>query len=289
MFLRGVIVSYLLHISYEYGSIILLNYKRRINYEKNQDKKSCFVITPIGAVGTMIRRKIDGLLDEVIEPILNELGYEAIVSHRINESGTMTAAIIQNVYNCDLVIANLTGNNPNVMYEVALRHASAKPIIHIAENVSELPFDINDQRTIEYTDDMSGAQELKGKLRVMIEGICYDGPVSNPVTEALKKHDLINIPKESQVEISELLGSMQGEIKELKREVAMNNRLKNYYDYSAKVSALSEKENDKEPSFVVNRIYPYSKEKGKKLASGYNGSMFSKDDARLLYIPDEDE
>ena len=257
--------------------------------EINGDKKSCFVITPIGAVGTIIRRKIDGLLDEVIEPILNELGYEVIVSHRINESGTMTAAIIQNVYNSDLVIANLTGNNPNVMYEVALRHASAKPIIHIAENVSELPFDINDQRTIEYTDDMSGAQELKVKLRVMIEGICYDGPVSNPVTEALKKHDLINIPKESQVEISELLGSMQGEIKELKREVTMNNRLKCYYDYTSKVPTLSEKGSDKDASLLVNRTYPYSKEMGKKLVSGYNGSFYSKDDGTLIYFSDEDE
>ena len=124
-----------------------------------ESDKKCFVITPIGPANSSIRRKVDGLIDEVIEPVMKELKYKVEVSHRISESGTMTAAIIQRVYQSDLVIANLTGNNPNVMYEVALRHAAGKAIIHIAEDVSALPFDVNDQRTIQYTDDMSGAKE----------------------------------------------------------------------------------------------------------------------------------
>ncbi len=186
--------------------------------EENTNKK-CFVITPIGPANSPIRRKIDGLIDEVIEPVMKELGYEVEVSHRISESGTMTAAIIKRVYNSDLVIANLTGNNPNVMYEVALRHASAKPIIHITENVAELPFDVNDQRTIQYADDMFGAMELKETLKKMVKSIDFDILSNNPVTDALGRRDVVNVPQEQKVDLADMLSGIMSELNEVKMEI----------------------------------------------------------------------
>ena len=56
-----------------------------------KEMKTCFVITPIGENGSITRRKIDGLIDEVIRPVLEKLNYTVIVSHRINDSGTMTS------------------------------------------------------------------------------------------------------------------------------------------------------------------------------------------------------
>lgn len=190
--------------------------------EKNTNKK-CFVITPIGPANSPIRRKIDGLIDEVIEPVMKELGYEVEVSHRISESGTMTAAIINRVYNSDLVIANLTGNNPNVMYEVALRHASAKPIIHITENVAELPFDVNDQRTIQYADDMFGAMELKETLKKMAKSIDFGILSNNPVTDALGKRDVVNVPQEQKVDLADVLSGIMNELNEVKMEIRQSS------------------------------------------------------------------
>lgn len=190
--------------------------------EENTNKK-CFVITPIGPANSSIRRKIDGLIDEVIEPVMKELGYEVEVSHRISESGTMTAAIINRVYNSDLVIANLTGNNPNVMYEVALRHASAKPIIHITENVAELPFDVNDQRTIQYADDMFGAMELKETLKKMVMGIDFSILSNNPVTDALGKRDVVNVPQEQKVDLADMLSGIMNELNEVKMEIRQSS------------------------------------------------------------------
>lgn len=189
--------------------------------EENTNKK-CFVITPIGPANSPIRRKIDGLIDEVIEPVMKELGYEVEVSHRISESGTMTAAIIKRVYNSDLVIANLTGNNPNVMYEVALRHASAKPIIHITENVAELPFDVNDQRTIQYADDMFGAIELKKILKEMIESIDFSISSNNPITDALGK-TVVTVPQEQKVDLTDMLSEIMSTLNELKMEIKHSN------------------------------------------------------------------
>nr|DAJ23530.1 MAG TPA: CMP/hydroxymethyl CMP hydrolase [Caudoviricetes sp.] len=190
---------------------------------EENNKKKCFIITPIGSASSSIRRKVDGLIDEVIEPVMNELGYDVEVSHRISESGTMTAAIIQRVYNSELVIANLTGNNPNVMYEVALRHASAKPIIHITENVAELPFDVNDQRTIQYADDMFGAKELKETLKKMVESIDFRTPSNNPVTDALGKRDVVNVPQEQKVDLADMLSEIMSELNEVKMEIRQSS------------------------------------------------------------------
>lgn len=190
--------------------------------ENTKDKrKTCFIVTPIGGNGSSIRRKIDGIIDEVIQPVLDEFDYEMLVSHRICDSGSVTNAIISKVYESDLVIANLTGNNPNVMYEVALRHASAKPIIHITENIGDLPFDINDQRTIPYTDDMAGAVLLKQELRNMIKSINFEELAVNPVTLALGKRNLVNLPESVNKDFAEVFMQILDEVKMLSKEVAM--------------------------------------------------------------------
>ena len=84
------------------------------------DKKRCFIITPIGNDNDSIRRHIDGIIDAAIKPAL-EPDYEVVAAHKITETGTITKQIIKEIYQDELAIANLTGNNPNVMYELAVR------------------------------------------------------------------------------------------------------------------------------------------------------------------------
>jgi len=152
---------------------------------------------------------------------LSELGFIVEVSHRISDSGSVTNTIIRKVYESDLVIANLTGNNPNVMYEVALRHASAKPIIHITENIRELPFDISDQRTIPYVDDIAGAYQLKKELQEMLNGIDYLKPAINPITLALKNTNLINIPEGMSKDFNETLLELVDNVKQIRATVML--------------------------------------------------------------------
>ena len=109
-------------------------------------KQSCFIITPIGDEKSTIFRKAKGVIDSVIKPVLELNGFSDIKpAYEINVSGMITTQIINRIINDDLVIANLTGTNPNVMYELCLRHVVAKPIIHICENRTTLPFDIKDK------------------------------------------------------------------------------------------------------------------------------------------------
>ncbi|MBQ7503757.1 MAG: hypothetical protein IJT79_00350 [Ruminococcus sp.] len=77
------------------------------------EKERCFIITPIGNKTNDIRRHIDGIIEAVIQPVL-ESEYEIIVSHKSNKIGSINKQIIKEIYNDKLVIANLTNINPNV-------------------------------------------------------------------------------------------------------------------------------------------------------------------------------
>lgn len=146
-------------------------------------KKRCFIITPIGDETDPIRRHIDGIIDAAIVPALG-FKYEISVSHKISEPGSITKQIISEIAQDDLVIANLTNKNPNVMYELAFRHTLGLPVIMIAEKGTSLPADIIMQITIFYCNDAKGVLELKEELKKAEEEICFDKK-SGPIYEIL--------------------------------------------------------------------------------------------------------
>jgi hypothetical protein len=144
---------------------------KEITMGDTKDMK-CFIITPIGGDNSDVRRNTQGVINSVLRPLLKEkYNFSDVVgAHEINASGSINNQLMSRIIYDDLVIANLTGLNPNVMYEVAVRHATMKPIIHICEKDGTiLPFDIIDQRTIFYKNDMLGVEELKKSLELMIE------------------------------------------------------------------------------------------------------------------------
>ena len=159
------------------------------HYVNDRKKKICFIITPIGNETDPIRRHIDGLIDECIVPVIHEK-YDVHVSHRMSMPGSITNQIIAEIYNADLVVANLTNLNANVMYELAFRHAIRKPAIIIMQKDSgTLPFDSISERTIFYTNDFKGAIELKENIKNAIEALknADDNIIDNPIYTALEK------------------------------------------------------------------------------------------------------
>lgn len=110
-----------------------------------------------------IRRHIDGIIDQAIEPALGEK-YAIEVAHRKYEIGSINDRVVKSVLEADMVVANLTNINPNVMYELAIRYSFWKPAIVIAEEGTKLPFDVIDENTIFYRNDSTGVYELRQKL-----------------------------------------------------------------------------------------------------------------------------
>ncbi|MFH1118710.1 MAG: hypothetical protein V1775_02725 [Bacteroidota bacterium] len=143
--------------------------------------KICFIITPLGPVNSETRKKAEGLIRTIIKPSLEEFHFGVISPHEISERGSITNQIISHLLNDDLVIANLTDLNPNVMYELAVRHACRKPVISLMEGSRELPFDIKDERTIIFTDEIAEVTRLRKELSSAIQSTIENPIVDNPI------------------------------------------------------------------------------------------------------------
>lgn len=147
-------------------------------------RKRCFIITPIGSENSETREKAEGVI-EAIAPVIEEFDFSLDIPHRMPKPGSITQQILECILNNDLVIANLTELNPNVMYELAVRHASAKPVVTIAENGTKLPFDITTERAIFYSNDMRGVPKLQRDLRTTIQAINFNSVEhDNPIYRA---------------------------------------------------------------------------------------------------------
>lgn len=155
--------------------------------EQRTDKKRCFIITPSGNDNDSIRRHIDGIIDAAIKPAL-EPDYEVVAAHKITETGTITKQIIKEIYQDELAIANLTGNNPNVMYELAIRYCLGKPVLTIAEKGTNLPFDVMPERTIFYVNDPQGSLDLKDAIRSYVLNVDL-AKRESPIHAILKEID----------------------------------------------------------------------------------------------------
>jgi hypothetical protein len=135
-------------------------------------KKKCFVICPFGADNTPERKRSDDVV-KLINEALKPLGYETYRTLDNESTGSITSRIVNELISADLVIADLTDLNPNVFYELAIRHCTGKPFIHIAQEETEIPFDIFDLNVVRMANAMSWAQgeAFIIKLRSLAEKI----------------------------------------------------------------------------------------------------------------------
>lgn len=216
------------------------------------DQKKCFIITPLGEEKSETRRRADGVINAVITPVLDSLNIKVITPHGISTPGSIPQQVIQNILNCELVIANLTELNPNVMYELAVRHAKGTPVICIAENGTKLPFDISSERTIFYFNDMFGVEKLKSELSEMVESALKDKTQDNPIYRADREFKLREalIKNEDKNDISYLIDKIdaldnkinlmsQGNNSNPKQSVDNLNKIDNFY---SKLTELGRKE-----------------------------------------------
>lgn len=141
----------------------------------------CFVIGPIGdsdaAFGTPQRRVYEDsieLFEKVVVLACEQHGIVAIRADRLPQPGDIADQVFRHLRDSYLVIADVTGANPNVMYELGLRHSTGKPTIQIGEK-QRLPFDISTIRTITFRRSEAGLIDAQRQLSASIDAIIQGG------------------------------------------------------------------------------------------------------------------
>ena len=155
-------------------------------------KKTCFVVAPIGGVGTEIRIRSDKVLKHIVAPAAIECGYEPLRADQISEPGIITSQVIQHIVEDPLVIADLTGPNANVFYELAIRHAFRMPVVQIIDAAESIPFDVAASRTIAFDyRDLDSAELARKEIARQIRAV-ENNPrdVDNPLTVAVELQSL---------------------------------------------------------------------------------------------------
>ena len=129
------------------------------------ESKDCFVISPIGEAESETRKRSDQVLRHIIRPAAEECGYRAVRADEIDKPGIITSQVIQRVVGDSLVIADLTESNPNVFYELAIRHAIRKPLVQIIQKGKRIPFDVAGARTVHFDHhDLDSVDEASAPL-----------------------------------------------------------------------------------------------------------------------------
>lgn len=134
----------------------------------------CFVIGPIGDKdadeGSQERQSYENaieVLEEVVQPACRAFALEPLRADEISNPGEIPEQIFRHLRDDDVVVADLTGANANVMYELGLRHTTGKLTIQLGER-GTLPFDVSAIRTILFKRTAGGLVAARKSLSAAI-------------------------------------------------------------------------------------------------------------------------
>ncbi|MCC5923120.1 MAG: hypothetical protein JJT77_04990 [Crocinitomicaceae bacterium] len=201
--------------------------------------------------------------------IYNSFFKKAVASYEINGKpyfdeitrfkdsiGSIINGIVENLNSSDLVIADLTGNNPNVMYELGVRHSLKRGTIMLTQNFNSLPSDLRDYLAIEYKYPSSPSdyedcyKEFEIKLHNAIEQIVKSEKHDSPVLELLnykvkfREQDEIDNLKEQIIILKSFYADM----------VDFNQLLIEYYNHQILTNKRPEKNAIETISWFLNSL-----------------------------------
>ncbi|MCI0616929.1 hypothetical protein L0244_28460, partial [bacterium] len=117
------------------------------------DKKLCFVLMPF-------RENMKGIYWEAIRPACLQAGFKSLRVDELTGAFNINRKIIECIFSSDAIVADLTGWNANVFYEMGVAHAIDNKTIMIIQKNNALPFDVSNYRCIQYEQTKGGFEEL---------------------------------------------------------------------------------------------------------------------------------
>ena len=113
---------------------------------KDPVAKRCFVVSAFGSTPEE-QRRTKQVLRHLVRKVLEPRGYVAVRADEIDDEGLITN---QTSNTCSKTSSSspTRAGNPNVFYELAVRHVACKPVVHLITAGEQIPFDVANMRAV---------------------------------------------------------------------------------------------------------------------------------------------
>lgn len=166
-------------------------------------KQVCGIVMPISAIDGCTESHWADVL-EILTEAIESSGFEANLVSNADDSGIIHKRIIQNLYDNPIVVCDVSGKNPNVMFELGLRLAFDKPTVIVKDEKTTYAFDTSAIEHLEYPRDLrfSRIVDFKQKLAEKIKATHVRATTDPSYTTFLKHFGEFKVAKLEKKEVS---------------------------------------------------------------------------------------
>jgi nucleoside 2-deoxyribosyltransferase len=197
---------------------------------KMAGKKTCYIISQIGDPNTDVRRWANFIKDEIVAPAVTTCGYETPERSDDPHIDLIMPDIIKQMFEADLVIADLTNFNPNVFYELGIRHCAQKPAIYLINSVQSPPFDLGGNKAIFVDDKHLTVKKAISDIKERIDAITKEPKQFYSQVQQYIQYTQLDLFKKIQMSkddvLKALVDSLMGLINIIRRQTDTLKELK---------------------------------------------------------------
>lgn len=196
---------------------------------------SAFLIMQVGKEKSDARRRADEVQEFIISPVVTspEFNLTLIRADQVVAPGAISPKMLGDLLSARVVIADLTGRNPNVYYELGIAHSFEKAVISLGQP-SGLPFDVQDERVIPLpgSEEKLGAREAETAKKLLTESlrIVLDENYrpTSPLTSIASRRALDDLAPSNPIaaelasvreKIEDVQNTISGDLREIRQEV----------------------------------------------------------------------
>jgi hypothetical protein len=178
----------------------------------------CGIIRPIAAMGDIYPATHWLEVHEVVSEAASEAGFRLRLVSESDRAGIIVSDIIQNLYTDPIVICDVSGRNPNVMFELGMRITFQKPVIVITDDATPFTFDISAIRHIAYRRDLrlQPTRKFQSDLARAISAT-LDASADEQQRNYLQQFGPVEVTELASRQVG--IGDLAKEIQELRRAV----------------------------------------------------------------------
>lgn len=125
-----------------------------------RDRMKCFIVMPFGAEALQV------VYEDFVRPVIEDkCDLDCQRGDDVFGSSVIVDDIRNSIERADIVVADLTGKNANVFYEVGICHTIDKPVLLMAQSIEDVPFDLRHRRVLLYEYSPRGCKKLENALQ----------------------------------------------------------------------------------------------------------------------------